>query len=575
MGVRVPEAHNAPRRFHPTLAGAALAGLAVLAVLLANGRPIPAGDTRPTERVAASLVEELDFDLDEHPGVQAPFARQVGEHRVSIYPVFAAVLAAPVFALARLGLPLDETGCALAGKWAAALLSSLAMVTLFLALGRRHGEHDAFRSVLLLALGTSVWSTSQALWQHPAAVLLLALALLCTVRAEDDDVWAARAGLPLALAVAARHGDVLLAAALAVGLAVRWPRRVPGLLLWALPGVVFVLGYQWFYFGAPWRHGFTGSLGRFSEPWGVGQLGLLVSPAKGLLVFTPLAVVALVGLVRAFREGERWLSATLGLGFLAHWLLMGRWSEWHGGVSYGPRLMTDALPFLFFFLPEGWSVMRRPAIVLAALSVGVQAVGAFAYDMRWERLYQHPPSATGRELWDLRRSPLLLHARERVFKLAMPARVDGRAFVREHLLVLGDTTGSSVRFDSGHLSVGGPDATLSDVHLQRGARVVAGTLRLNGRWDALFLRVQSRVRHLELHVRGRGRGPLYVGESTFWSRSPRWKTYTLSGAFHVRHAYHYPDSGGPDVRITVGKGGGEAQIESVALLPAGSAASPR
>ena len=58
-----------------------------------------AGDTRATERVAASLVHERDLDLDEYPEVEPPFARQVGAHRVSIYPVLPAVLAAPVFAL--------------------------------------------------------------------------------------------------------------------------------------------------------------------------------------------------------------------------------------------------------------------------------------------------------------------------------------------------------------------------------------------------------------------------------------------------------------------------------------------
>src|SRR5205085_2784425 len=150
-----------------------------------------------------------------------------------------------------------------------------------------------------------------------------------------------------------------------------------------------------------WRTGFTGALGRFSETWGVGHAGLLVSPAKGLFVFTPVALVALAGAVVAARRGarevvvrdrgawehastrdDRWLARTLLAAVLAHWLLMGRWSEWHGGECFGPRMMTDALPALFLFLPEGLVLLPAAGILLGIVSVLVQALGAFAYDYR-------------------------------------------------------------------------------------------------------------------------------------------------------------------------------------------------
>ena len=400
MGVRTHEQDLArfPRALPrgPTVASAlGLSGL-LFVLLVSNGRPIGAGDTRPTERVAASLVQEADFDLDEYPEVEPPFARTEGDRRVSIYPVLSAVLAAPLFALARVFFVLDETGTALVGKWAASLFSALAAGALYLAVGRRQPTRDAALAAFVFGLGTTVWSTSQALWQHPAAVLFLSLALLFWVRAEDegagrDVTWAARAGLPLALALAARPADMALVGVLSLGLAVRWPRAVPRMILWALPPVLFVLAYQWWAFGSPFRHGFSGALGRFAAPWGEGQLGLLVSPGKGLLWFTPVAAVAAIGLGRALWRGdrsERYLAATLGLAVLAHLVLMGRWSEWHGGECWGPRLLTDALPLLFLFLPEGLGVAGLAGLALALLSVGVQALGAFAYDYRWERLHQ-------------------------------------------------------------------------------------------------------------------------------------------------------------------------------------------
>jgi hypothetical protein len=576
MAVRAPEQVEPEDDWRPEPAGPSraegmLLGLAVSLLLLANGRPIGAGDTRANEYVAASVVLERDLDLDEYPEVEEPFARLVGTHRVSVYPPLSPVLAAPVFAAARTAFALDETGSALAGKVAASLFSGLAAGVLFMAVGLRRPRDEAALAALVFAFGTSAWSTSQALWQHPAALLFLCLTLLCVVRAQHDPVWAGRAGLPLALAVAARHADVALAVVLAFGIALRWPRKLPAFLLWAAAPVLFVLAYNSAYFGSPWEHGFAEAGGRFSGRWGPGHLGLLVSPAKGLFVFTPIAALALVGLFRAVRLGERWLPLTALAAAIAHVVLMGLWGEWHGGRSWGPRLMTDALPLLFLFLPEGFDLAPRLGAVLAGLSVAVQALGAFAYDYRWERLHQHAGADLHASLWDPVRSPIPFYVQRRVVTVAMPRVQDGRATVREHPLVLFSPEGSRVQFSGERPALSGSEATLSDVHLERGARMEDGRVRLRRRWDGVFLRVtpSARSRKLELRLRGRGQGLLYVGERTFWSPATRWKPYSLSGPFSLRHPYHYPESGGSDLTVTVGTGGGDVWLESLALVPPG------
>lgn len=581
MAVRTPERVEPEEGWRPgpvgpsTLEGVLL-GAAVALLLMVNVRPIGAGDTRANEYVAASLVQEGDLDLDEYPEVDEPFARTVGAHRLSIYPPLSPVLAAPVFGAAQAAFTLDETGSALAGKAAASLFSGLAAGALFMAVGYRRPRDEAAIAALLFAFGTSVWSTSQALWQHPAAVLFLCLTLLCLVRAEHDPAWAGRAGLPLALAVAARHADFVLAAVLAASVAVRWPRKIPSFLLWAAAPVALVLAYNRVYFGSPFEHGFAGAAGRFTEPFGPGHLGLLVSPAKGLFVFTPLAALALAGLVRAVRLGERWLPLTLLLAVVGHWLLVGFWGEWHGGRAWGPRLMTDALPLLFLFLPEGMDLAPRLGALLAAVSVAVQALGAFAYDYRWERLYQNTGADLHASLWDPVKSPIPFYVQRRVLTVAMPRVHDGRATVREHPVVLFGPQGSRVRFTGEVPTVGGSEATLGDVHLERAARVEDGRVRLRARWDGVFLRVTppARLRRLELRLRGRGEGLLYVGERSFWSAGTRWTPYTVSGPFAVRHPYHYPESGGSDIMVTVGTGGADVSLESLALVPPGEPEAP-
>ena len=567
MGGRTPEPEAPlPPPVGPSPVSAAALGLVLFVALIANGRPIGSGDARPTERVAASLAQEGNLDLDEYPDVEEPFAHQVGPHRVSIYPIGSAVFAVPLFLAARPLFVLDETGMALAGKWGASLFSAAAAALLYLAIGRRRPHREAMWTAVVFALGTSVWSTSQALWQHPAALLFLSAALLCMVRAESDDRWAGRAGLPLALAMAARYADIALVTVLAIGVAVRWPRRIAHLVACAAPVAVLVLAYHWAYFGSPLRQGLTP---RFSAPWGEGHLGLLVSPGKGLFVFTPIALIAVAGLVRALRYDDRVLAATCGAAALAHWLFVGRWAEWHGGESWGPRLMTDALPLLFLFLPDGYDLVPRLTVALGVLSVAVQALGAFAYDYRWERLRQRPVSAEHPELWDVPRSPIAFYAARRLVLFALPRIADGKVEILEHPVVLGGAHGSRVAFPGDRLRVEGTDETMQDVHEDRGARVQDGRLRLRGRWDGLFLRAtdEARKRSLELRVDGDGTGTLYVGERSFWSPSVRWTTYPMSGRFHVRHPYTYATSGGGDLVVTLGRAAGSADIDSVALVP--------
>jgi hypothetical protein len=572
VAVRTPEPDPRPSLpIGPAPGSAAAVALLLFALLVSNGRPIGAGDTRPTERVAASLVSEADFDLDEFPEVEDPFARTVGGRRVSIYPVASAVLAAPVFALAQGMFAMDETGAALAGKWAASLFTALAGAVVFVIVGRRHPHVEAFWTAFVFALGTSMWSTSQALWQHPAAVLALAVALLFLSLAARDPAWAGRAGLPLALAVAARHADVALVAALAIAAAVRWPRQLPRMIGWGAPVVLLVLAYQWAYFGSPLAHGFAGSAARFGEPWGRGHLGLLASPAKGLFVFTPVLLLAPMGVALAFRKGERWWAASLAAAAVAHWAFVGRWTEWHGGESFGPRMMTDAVPLLVVFLPDVFDLLPRTTAVLGIVSVAVQALGAFAYDYRWERL--HWRGAGGGDpaaLWDVARSPIPFYARRRVAIFALPAVSDARARVREHPVVVGGGRGSRVTLSSDPPRVEGAAASLGGVFLDRGARIVDGRARLRARWDGVRFRVTgaARKKRLELRIAGRGQGVLYVGEQTFWTE-PRYTTYAVSGPFRLRHPYHYPESGGGDVTVTVGRGGGEVDLEWLALVPPG------
>ena len=468
-------------------------------------------------------------------------------------------------ALARLAFQLDPAGEALIGKALAALFAALAAGALFAAVVRRHGLAEARWAAWLLALGTTLAAAAQAWSGEAAAACAVAAAVLLLVRseAEEDPGPAVRAGLPLGLAVALQPTTVALAAVLVGAVLVR--RRRHGLLAlaWSAPGALLAL------FG----------LGATASPAPatglLPGLALLASPAKGGLVFAPVALVGVVGLLRALRpparrlwdqqQPGRFLPIACGLAVAAHFAWLAAVGGWAAGDFWGPRLVAPAWPLLLLFLPEGFAVLGIGASLLALASVAVQALGAVTYDGRWDRL--HPGPAGGSATWDVERSPILFQARERVARVARPG-VEGRRLVlRERVVSPAGASGSFLAFAKAPVAPTGVEATISTVRFEAGARVVAGRLELKAPGDGLAFRVPdgARPRRLEIRIAGRGTGTLGLGESDF-GKETRWRERAVSGSFRFKLPYYHPESGGPDLRVTL-RSGGLVAIESVALVP--------
>ena len=122
--------------------------------------------------------------------------------------------------------------------------------------------------------------------------------------------------------------------------------------------------------------------GAWTTPlWG-GLAGILVSPGRGLLVYSPIAIGSLIGMALVWRRHGDLLLRYVGPGVLCTLLLYSKWGNWWGGSSYGPRLLADLGPALALLLyPVGPLVgrsrlLKAVAILLAVWSVGAHAIGA-------------------------------------------------------------------------------------------------------------------------------------------------------------------------------------------------------
>jgi hypothetical protein len=290
---------------------------------------------------------------------------------------------------------------------------------------------EAWLAALAAALGSSFWTTaSQTLWQHGPAALMLTLLLLLLLPETPSRLRFFLAGLTAAMLVCSRPIDLPFAVATTLWVAVRHPRR----LVWFLPPAALIgaalVGYNRTALGAAGGLYSQFDAATFATPWYDGLRGTLLSPSRGLFVYSPWTLIAFAYLPFAFARLRRamllpWLLATLG----AHAVLISTFSIWWGGHSFGPRFWTEVIPLLAIVLglALAWAKVRcRPlfatAVVLIVVSIGIQLLGAAMYPSGWNAEPQNVDSAPER-LWDWSDSELSRCLfQSKVYRALFPSR---------------------------------------------------------------------------------------------------------------------------------------------------------
>ncbi len=213
--------------------------------------------------------------------------------------------------------------------------------------------------------GTTVMSTgATGLWNTNVALVFTSLAVLHAARrfARGAEVRLFYVGTLLVTAFVVRPSTAVFAIACLVSLASGSNRRTAvaarvTLVVTALL-VVLPLDTLW-----PWMAGhYSPARARqFHGPLGLGLYGVLASPSRGLLVFSPF--VALIGVGTAWHGARLWRDPLARL--CVTWILpttaMAAMvaGKWWGGYSFGPRLLSDVIPAFVVLACLVWKEITR------------------------------------------------------------------------------------------------------------------------------------------------------------------------------------------------------------------------
>jgi hypothetical protein len=434
----------------------------VLFKLGINTLPLQSEDVLPSIFLPAAVINEGTLYLDSyydlmlskypHPddkdftrGLTPFYIKKIegadGTHYASAFPLITPLLSLVVYFIPlKLGLPVTFSNMTLLGHISSALIISVSGGVLYLLLKKHFSLKD--RKALLLTgvyfFGTINLSLlSQGLWQHGTVELFSILALWFLFERKWFET-----GLMLGLTILSRPTAVILVPFLGLLIINYLARSKIDFKGGLLKIVNFVLGFVPSYLFFTWytnkyyidlsNNGYSGQLlNSWLSPFPEGFLGMWLSPSKGILVYSPVLLLSLVGLYLVFRKGnwrreENLKYIVFGAIVVSHTLVLSIWKHWYGGYGYGYRMASDVIPFMILLLvPYMKSVIYKKAKllfwVLFTISIMVQIQGLIFFDSIWHAAYDRGFRNTS-WLWSIRDSETAFNIRRILVKLGLLER---------------------------------------------------------------------------------------------------------------------------------------------------------
>jgi hypothetical protein len=302
----------------------------------------------------------------------------------------------------------------------AGFLMALLVGILFLIAAEFSGTTVAFSAAALFGLGTPIWSTaSRGLWAHTFGILFLSLALLIIIRNEYHKSKEHPVVLASLLSWIFFIRPTFSISIIAISIFIIIKRRKI-LLPFMVTGMVWLILYILFLIfiyqqPVPYYSGTASMFNRYTFPEAFP--GNLFSPGRGFFIYLPFSLIVFYIITTNFKSYQNKLIISIALlVMLFHLIIVSFFGHWWTGHSYGPRVMTDILPWLYLLYIISIQTYlslksdnRRKKILLGCIgcilmiiSIGIHARGALSKNTWLWNIYPTNIDSQPSRLWDWR-----------------------------------------------------------------------------------------------------------------------------------------------------------------------------
>jgi hypothetical protein len=335
---------------------------------------LTSGDTLPASLLPFSILERASLNFDQFSGyiqtinVNYMFGLK-NNHYVSVYPIVTPILITPLYLIPYVLLkivnyPIDmlnpgfQVIVGFMERFSATIIATLASISLYLVLQELCSKKIAFITSCIFAFATNTWATSSmALWQHGMVELLFILMVFLILFNEKHSSYKniIFLGILSGLFIFNRPSDALLILPVILYIFLTTRKNI---ILYSISGCLICLPFLYYNI-----LNFGNALGGYNSVLSMmvfnpdtyieSFAGLLGSPQRGLLIFTPITIIAVFGYFKINTINNNKIKIFLKISALTAILQILIYSfftdKWQGAV-YGPRFLVGILPILCIFI---------------------------------------------------------------------------------------------------------------------------------------------------------------------------------------------------------------------------------
>ncbi len=282
-------------------------------------KTITISDSKLVLPLAMSIIHEHNTDLDEYQSLFSPMRYSGTDWVDGHYYYYASIgtplLATPVLACISLVgkkvyyikvFDIVKNGWSAGIElFIASLLVAITSVFVFLmAFELSFSLSVAILITFVFAFCTPAWSTaSRALWSHTGSILMLSISLFALLKAKRNTMWLFIAALALAYSYVSRPTNSLPVVFFTLYVMISYPKQIWVYGLGMLVIFIPFLAYNYHIYHhllSPYYQPTTLHVGATTTLW-QGFTGTLFSPSRGLLIFTPVVIFSVAGVIMLIR----------------------------------------------------------------------------------------------------------------------------------------------------------------------------------------------------------------------------------------------------------------------------------